>query len=339
LSSNNKKRVFSGVQPTGSLHLGNYLGAIKNFVNLQNDFDCLYCIVDLHAITVWQNPEDLRANILDVASAYLACGIDPTKSTIFVQSAVPYHAELSWIFNCISRVGWLNRMTQFKEKAGKNKEKVSSGLYTYPNLMAADILLYLADLVPVGDDQKQHLELTRDIAQKFNNDYSKFGGKDFFPIPEPLILEESSRVMSLRDGTKKMSKSETSSMTRIELRDENDLIIKKISKAKTDQFPIPESIGELDNRPEVKNLLNIFSSLGEEPILNILNNYSGKQFSDFKNDLSDLLINRLSPIRQELIKIDNDEGFLREVLNDGAIKAKEKSEKNIKEIKKIIGLG
>ncbi|MFL2824259.1 MAG: tryptophan--tRNA ligase [Alphaproteobacteria bacterium] len=339
MSSNNKKRVFSGVQPTGSLHLGNYLGAIKNFVNLQNDFDCLYCIVDLHAITVWQNPEDLRANILDVASAYLACGIDPTKSTIFVQSAVPYHAELSWIFNCISRVGWLNRMTQFKEKAGKNKEKVSSGLYTYPNLMAADILLYLADLVPVGDDQKQHLELTRDIAQKFNNDYSKFGGKDFFPIPEPLILEESSRVMSLRDGTKKMSKSETSSMTRIELRDENDLIIKKISKAKTDQFPIPESIGELDNRPEVKNLLNIFSSLGEEPILNILNNYSGKQFSDLKNDLSDLLINRLSPIRQELIKIDNDEGFLREVLNDGAIKAKEKSEKNIKEIKKIIGLG
>ena len=339
MSSNNKKRVFSGVQPTGSLHLGNYLGAIKNFVNLQNDFDCLYCIVDLHAITVWQNPEDLRANILDVASAYLACGIDPTKSTIFVQSAVPYHAELSWIFNCISRVGWLNRMTQFKEKAGKNKEKVSSGLYTYPNLMAADILLYLADLVPVGDDQKQHLELTRDIAQKFNNDYSEFGGKDFFPIPEPLILEESSRVMSLRDGTKKMSKSETSSMTRIELRDENDLIIKKISKAKTDQFPIPESIGELDNRPEVKNLLNIFSSLSEEPILNILNNYSGKQFSDLKNDLSDLLINRLSPIRQELIKIDNDEGFLREVLNDGAIKAKEKSEKNIKEIKKIIGLG
>ena len=339
MSSNNKKRVFSGVQPTGSLHLGNYLGAIKNFVNLQNDFDCLYCIVDLHAITVWQNPEDLRANILDVASAYLACGIDPTKSTIFVQSAVPYHAELSWIFNCISRVGWLNRMTQFKEKAGKNKEKVSSGLYTYPNLMAADILLYLADLVPVGDDQKQHLELTRDIAQKFNNDYSEFGGKDFFPIPEPLIFEESSRVMSLRDGTKKMSKSETSSMTRIELRDENDLIIKKISKAKTDQFPIPESIGELDNRPEVKNLLNIFSSLGEEPILNILNNYSGKQFSDLKNDLSDLLINRLSPIRQELIKIDNDEGFLREILNDGTIKAREKSEKNIKEIKKIIGLG
>ena len=339
MSSNNKKRVFSGVQPTGSLHLGNYLGAIKNFVNLQNDFDCLYCIVDLHAITVWQNPEDLRANILDVASAYLACGIDPRKSTIFVQSSVPYHAELSWIFNCISRVGWLNRMTQFKEKAGKNKEKVSSGLYTYPNLMAADILLYLADLVPVGDDQKQHLELTRDIAQKFNNDYSEFGGKDFFPIHEPLILDESSRVMSLRDGTKKMSKSETSSMTRIELKDENDLIIKKISKAKTDAFPIPESIDELGNRPEVKNLLNIFSSLSEVPVLNILNNYAGKQFSDFKKDLSDLLIARLEPIRNELIRIEGDNGYLRDVLEDGAIRANEKSERNIKEIRKIIGLG
>ena len=195
MSFNKKQRVFSGVQPTGSLHLGNYLGAIKNFVNLQNDYDSLYCIVDLHAITVWQNPKALRSNILDVASSYLACGIDPKKSTIFVQSSVPQHAELAWIFNCISRIGWLNRMTQFKEKAGKNREKVSSGLYTYPNLMAADILLYLADLVPVGDDQKQHLELTRDIAQKFNNDYSDFGGSNFFPIPEPLILSESSRVM------------------------------------------------------------------------------------------------------------------------------------------------
>ena len=230
-------------------------------------------------------------------------------------------------------------MTQFKEKAGKNKEKVSAGLYIYPNLMAADILLYLSDLVPVGDDQKQHLELTRDIAQKFNNDYSEFGGKDFFPIPEPLILDESSRVMSLRDGTKKMSKSETSSMTRIELKDENDLIIKKISKAKTDAFPIPESIDELGNRPEVKNLLNIFSSLSEVPILNILNNYAGKQFSDFKKDLSDLLIARLEPIRNELIRIEGDNGYLRDVLEDGAIRANEKSERNIKEIRKIIGLG
>ncbi|OUV43450.1 MAG: tryptophan--tRNA ligase [Candidatus Marinimicrobia bacterium TMED108] len=335
------KKIFSGVQPTGNLHLGNYLGAIKNFVNLNEDEknSCIFCVVDLHAITVNQDPKKLRDNTRETVATFLASGINSKKSIIFNQSQVSAHSEAAWILSCTARMGWLNRMTQFKEKAGKNKEKVSSGLYTYPNLMAADILLYLADLVPVGDDQKQHLELTRDIAQKFNNDYSEFGGKDFFPIPEPLIFEESSRVMSLRDGTKKMSKSETSSMTRIELRDENDLIIKKISKAKTDPFPIPESIGELDNRPEVKNLLNIFSSLGEEPILNILNNYSGKQFSDLKNDLSDLLINRLSPIRQELIKIDNDEGFLREVLNDGAIKAKEKSEKNIKEIKKIIGLG
>ena len=246
MTSNNKKKVFSGVQPTGALHLGNYLGAMKNFVNLQTDYDSLYCIVDLHAITVWQNPKELKDNILEVASAYLACGIDPKNSTIFVQSSVPQHAELAWIFNCISRIGWLNRMTQFKEKAGKNRENVSSGLYTYPNLMAADILLYQADLVPVGDDQKQHLELTRDIAQKFNNDYSDFGGDNFFSIPEPLILSGSARIMSLRDGSKKMSKSDSSSMTRIELKDDNDLIVKKISKAKTDPLPMPGSLEELD---------------------------------------------------------------------------------------------
>ena len=339
MSFNKKQRVFSGVQPTGSLHLGNYLGAIKNFVNLQNDYDSLYCIVDLHAITVWQNPKALRSNILDVASSYLACGIDPKKSTIFVQSSVPQHAELAWIFNCISRIGWLNRMTQFKEKAGKNREKVSSGLYTYPNLMAADILLYLADLVPVGDDQKQHLELTRDIAQKFNNDYSDFGGSNFFPIPEPLILSESSRVMSLRDGTKKMSKSETSSMTRIELKDDNDLIIKKISKAKTDALPIPSSIKELDDRPEVKNLINIFSSISEISISEVLNKYDGKQFSSFKKDLCDLLITRFEPIRNELTRIESDHGYLRKVLNDGSLRAIEKSEKNIKKIREIVGLG
>ena len=339
MSFNKKQRVFSGVQPTGSLHLGNYLGAIKNFVNLQNDCDCLYCIVDLHAITVWQNPNALRSNILDVASSYLACGIDPKKSTIFVQSSVPQHAELAWIFNCISRIGWLNRMTQFKEKAGKNREKVSSGLYTYPNLMAADILLYLADLVPVGDDQKQHLELTRDIAQKFNNDYSDFGGSNFFPIPEPLILSESSRVMSLRDGTKKMSKSETSSMTRIELKDDNDLIIKKISKAKTDALPIPSSIKELDDRPEVKNLINIFSSISEISISEVLNKYDGKQFSSFKKDLCDLLITRFEPIRNELTRIESDHSYLRKVLNDGSLRAIEKSEKTIKQIREIVGLG
>ena len=254
-----KKIVFSGVQPTGALHLGNYLGAIKNFVDLQEDHDCLYCIVDLHAVTVWQNPNDLKSNILDVASIYLASGIDPKKSTIFVQSTVPYHSELSWILNCVTRIGWLNRMTQFKEKAGKNRENVSSGLYTYPNLMAADILLYFSDLVPVGDDQKQHLELTRDIAQKFNNDYSDFGGKDFFPIPNPIIMDESSRVMSLRDGTKKMSKSDPSAMSRIEFKDSNDLIVKKISKAKTDPLPIPNNVNDLETRPEVHNLISIFS--------------------------------------------------------------------------------
>ena len=339
MSLNKKQRVFSGVQPTGSLHLGNYLGAIKNFVNLQNDYDSLYCIVDLHAITVWQNPKALRSNILDVASSYLACGIDPKKSTIFVQSSVPQHAELAWIFNCISRIGWLNRMTQFKEKAGKNREKVSSGLYTYPNLMAADILLYLADLVPVGDDQKQHLELTRDIAQKFNNDYSDFGGSNFFPIPEPLILSESSRVMSLRDGTKKMSKSETSSMTRIELKDDNDLIIKKISKAKTDALPIPSSIKELDDRPEVKNLISIFSSISEISISEVLNKYDGKNFSSFKKDLCDLLITRFEPIRNELTRIESDHSYLRKVLNDGSLRAIEKSEKTIKQIREIVGLG
>jgi len=338
-TSAGKGRIFSGIQPTGNLHLGNYLGAIRNWVALQHDFESIYCVVDLHAITVHQDPTDLRKSTREVAASLIAAGISTDQSILFNQSCVPQHAELAWIFNCVTRLGWLNRMTQFKEKAGKNKEKVSAGLYIYPNLMAADILLYLADLVPVGDDQKQHLELTRDIAQKFNNDYSEFGGKDFFPIPEPLILDESSRVMSLRDGTKKMSKSETSSMTRIELKDENDLIIKKISKAKTDAFPIPESIDELGNRPEVKNLLNIFSSLSEVPVLNILNNYAGKQFSDFKKDLSDLLIARLEPIRNELIRIEGDNGYLRDVLEDGAIRANEKSERNIKEIRKIIGLG
>jgi tryptophanyl-tRNA synthetase len=339
LTSNNKKKVFSGVQPTGALHLGNYLGAMKSFVNLQTDYDSLYCIVDLHAITVWQNPKELKDNILEVASAYLACGIDPKNSTIFVQSSVPQHAELAWIFNCISRIGWLNRMTQFKEKAGKNRENVSSGLYTYPNLMAADILLYQADLVPVGDDQKQHLELTRDIAQKFNNDYSDFGGDNFFSIPEPLILSGSARIMSLRDGSKKMSKSDSSSMTRIELKDDNDLIVKKISKAKTDPLPMPGSLEELDSRPEVRNLLNIFSSLKEETVSETINEFNGKQFSDFKKNLSDLLISKLEPIRLELLKIEADKSYIRDVLSNGSYKAIEKSEKTIKEIKNIIGLG
>ena len=333
-----KKVVFSGVQPTGALHLGNYLGAIKNFVRLQEEHDCLYCIVDLHAITVWQNPDDLKSNILDVASIYLAAGINPEKSSIFVQSTVPYHAELAWILNCITRIGWLNRMTQFKEKAGKNRENVSSGLYTYPNLMAADILLYLSDLVPVGDDQKQHLELTRDIAQKFNNDYSDFGGIDFFPIPDPLILDGTSRVMSLRDGTKKMSKSDPSVMSRIEFKDSNDLIVKKISKAKTDPLPIPIEISELKKRPEVKNLLLIFSSLSNLELTDVLNDYSGKQFSQFKKDLSDLIISNIEPIREELNRLDNDQKFLKEILKKGTDEAIKRSSINMKKIRNIVGL-
>ena len=333
-----KKVVFSGVQPTGALHLGNYLGAIKNFVRLQEEHDCLYCIVDLHAITVWQNPDDLKSNILDVASIYLAAGINPEKSSIFVQSTVPYHTELAWILNCITRIGWLNRMTQFKEKAGKNRENVSSGLYTYPNLMAADILLYLSDLVPVGDDQKQHLELTRDIAQKFNNDYSDFGGIDFFPIPDPLILDGTSRVMSLRDGTKKMSKSDPSVMSRIEFKDSNDLIVKKISKAKTDPLPIPIEISELKKRPEVKNLLLIFSSLSNLELTDVLNDYSGKQFSQFKKDLSDLIISNIEPIREELNRLDNDQKFLKEILKKGTDEAIKRSSINMKKIRNIVGL-
>ena len=333
-----KKVVFSGVQPTGALHLGNYLGAIKNFVRLQEEHDCLYCIVDLHAITVWQNPDDLKSNILDVASVYLAAGINPEKSSIFVQSTVPYHAELAWILNCITRIGWLNRMTQFKEKAGKNRENVSSGLYTYPNLMAADILLYLSDLVPVGDDQKQHLELTRDIAQKFNNDYSGFGGIDFFPIPEPLILDGTSRVMSLRDGRKKMSKSDPSVMSRIEFKDSNDLIVKKISKAKTDPLPIPIDISELKKRPEVNNLLLIFSSLSNLKLTDVLNDYSGKQFSQFKKDLSDLIISNIEPIRKELNRLDNDQKFLKEILKKGTDEAIKRSSINMKKIRNIVGL-
>jgi len=339
LQDKKKKVVFSGVQPTGSLHLGNYLGAIKNFVGLQDDHDCLYCIVDLHAITVWQNPNDLKSNILDVASVYLAAGIDPKKSVIFVQSTVPHHAELAWILNCITRIGWLNRMTQFKEKAGKNRENVSSGLYTYPNLMAADILLYFSDLVPVGDDQKQHLELTRDIAQKFNNDYSNFGGADFFPIPDPLIIDESSRVMSLRDGKKKMSKSDPSAMSRIEFKDDNDLIIKKISKAKTDPLPLPSNINDLEKRPEVNNLLSIFSSLSGSKLIDVLNDYSGKQFSQFKKDLSDLLIANIEPIREELTRLDNDQVFLKEILEKGTNEAMKRSNISMKKIRDIVGLG
>ena len=334
-----KERVFSGVQPSGSLHIGNYLGAIKNFVEVQNDFDSIFCIVDLHAITVWQDPEILSENIIEVAAAYIASGIDPDKATIFVQSQIPAHAELAWILNCISRIGWLNRMTQFKEKAGKNREKASVGLYVYPNLMASDILLYHANLVPVGDDQKQHLEITRDIAQKFNNDFGKVNENEFFPLPEPMILPVASRVMSLRDGVKKMSKSDSSEMTRIEFSDENDLIMKKITKAKTDPLPMPSVIEELNERPEINNLINIYSAFSGEKIEEVIDKFEGKNLSEFKNDLCDIVINEMEPIRLRFKELKNEKTYLKKILHDGMLKAKEKSDPIINEVKSIVGLG
>ena len=339
MSDQSKDRVFSGVQPSGSLHIGNYLGAIKNFVNLQNDYDSIFCIVDLHAITVWQDPKLLHENILDVAAAYISAGIDPKKATIFVQSQIPSHAELAWILNCVSRIGWLNRMTQFKEKAGKNRENVSVGLYVYPNLMASDILLYHSNLVPVGDDQKQHLEITRDIAQKFNNDFKNNGGENFFPLPEPMILPVASRVMSLRDGLKKMSKSDSSEMTRIEISDDNDLINKKITKAKTDSLPMPSNINELEQRPELNNLINIYSSFSGTNISVVVNEFDGKKLSDFKSDLSNIIINEMEPIRDKFFELKNNKDYLNKILNEGMIKAKEKSDPVIKEVKSIVGLG
>ena len=280
-----KKLVFSGVQPTGNLHLGNYLGALKNFVALQKEMNCIYCVVDLHAITTFQSPNNLRQNVLETVASFIATGLNPNKSIIFNQSSVSGHAELAWILNCVSRIGWLNRMTQFKDKAGSDKEKASVGLYIYPNLMAADILLYKATHVPVGADQKQHLELSRDIAQKFNND---FNCKDFFPLPEPLIPKNVSRVMSLRDGTKKMSKSEESDYSRINLRDSADEIIKKIKKAKSDTEQIPDNPKSLEEKPEALNLINIYSEISKDNLENVLREMSGKEYSYLKTKLAEL---------------------------------------------------
>ena len=309
-----KELVFSGVQPTGNLHLGNYLGALKNFVSLQKSKNCLYCVVDLHAITTFQNPKDLNSNILETTAGFLASGLDSDKSIIFNQSSVSGHAELAWILNCICRVGWLNRMTQFKDKAGKDKEKASVGLYIYPNLMAADILLYKATHVPVGADQKQHLELSRDIAQKFNNDFNK---KDFFPLPEPLIQKNISRVMSLRDGTKKMSKSEESDYSRINLKDSSDEIVKKIKKAKTDAEPISENIQDYENRPEAYNLLSIYSDLSDQKIETTINEFVGKDFSSLKIKLSEKLVETISPIGKNIAKLMKDKKHLEDVLKKG----------------------
>ncbi len=330
------KKIFSGVQPTGNLHLGNYLGAIKNFVELNNDQEneCIFCVVDLHAITVSQDPKKLRDNIYETVATFLASGIDSKKSIIFNQSRVSAHSEAAWILSCVARMGWLNRMTQFKEKAGKDKEKASIGLYSYPVLMAADILLYDATHVPVGDDQKQHLELCRDIAQKFNNDFNR---NDFFKIPEPLIQKQFSRIMSLKDGLKKMSKSELSNLSRINLTDGKDEIINKIKKAKTDPLPMPSTIEELQKRPEAKNLIGIYSSLSGLTLEKIINEFSGENFSKFKERLSQVVVDKIIPISAEIKKLLNDKRYLEEILNEGSKKASNIASKKIKEIHEIVG--
>ena len=330
------KKIFSGVQPSGNLHLGNYIGAIKNFVDLQNQKgnQCVYCVVDLHAITLRQDPKILKENIRETTAAFLASGIDPKKSIIFNQSLVPAHAEGSWILGCVARMGWLNRMTQFKEKAGQDKEKASVGLYIYPILMTADILLYDATHVPVGEDQKQHLELSRDIAQKFNTD---FNAPNFLQVPEPLIQKNFSRIMSLKDGTKKMSKSDPSDQSRVNLTDTKEQILNKIKKAKTDTSPMPDEIGELEKRPEVENLLGIYSSLNNQNIEKSINEFSGKNFSDFKTILADVVAENISPISKEIIRFLQNKDYIDKILKEGSEKADKQASKKIKEIKKIIG--
>ena len=330
------KKIFSGVQPTGNLHLGNYLGAIKNFVELNRDDknDCIFCVVDLHAITLKQDPKELRKNIFETVATFIASGIDPKKSIIFNQSRVSAHSETAWILSCTAKMGWLNRMTQFKEKAGNDKEKASIGLYSYPILMAADILLYDTTHVPVGDDQKQHLELCRDIAKKFNNDFEI---NEFFKIPTPLIQKEFSRIMSLKDGSKKMSKSELSDLGRINLNDNKDQIINKIKKAKTDTLPFPSSIEELNQRPEAKNLLGIYCSLTNTNLENSIKNFSGKNFSEFKESLTEALIEKIYPISREIKKLTNDKTYIDKILNNGYEKANEIASKKLKKIQEILG--
>ncbi|MCW5682492.1 MAG: tryptophan--tRNA ligase [Xanthobacteraceae bacterium] len=335
-------RVFSGVQPTGNLHLGNYLGAIKRFVELQDKHDCIYCVVDLHAITVWQEPEELTRNIREVTAAFLACGIDPKKHIVFNQSQVAAHAELAWIFNCVARLGWLNRMTQFKEKAGKDRENASVGLYAYPALMAADILVYRATHVPVGEDQKQHLELCRDIAQKFNNDFSariaSLGfGDAFFPMTEPLISGPATRVMSLRDGAKKMSKSDASDNSRINLTDDADAIAQKLRKAKTDPHPLPSDVKELEARPEADNLVGIYSALADKTPEDVLKEFGGAQFSKFKEALTELAVAKLGPIGAEMKKLTADPAYIDGVLADGSARARTVAAETMKGVRSILG--
>src|ERR687893_919725 len=338
-----KERVFSGVQPTGNLHLGNYLGAITRFAALQNTYDCIYCVVDLHAITTPQDPKELREQIREVTVAFIASGIDPKKHIVFNQSQVPEHAELAWIFNCVARIGWLNRMTQFKEKAGKDRENASVGLYAYPTLMAADILVYRATHVPVGEDQKQHLELSRDIAQKFNNDWAasigEHGfGEAFFPLPEPLIQGPATRVMSLRDGSKKMSKSDPSDYSRINLTDDADTIAQKVRKAKTDPEPLPEDERGLETRPEADNLVGIYAALAETAKTDVLRQFGGAQFSTFKGALVDLAVDKLGPIGAEMKRLSADPGHIDAILVDGAERARVMARETMDAVKDVVGL-
>ena len=329
----NKKLIFSGVQPTGEIHIGNYLGAISQFVDNQDNYESIYSIVDLHAITVWQDPKIIQSQIHHVLSVFIAAGLNYEKNIIFNQSSVPQHAELAWLLGCTARIGWLNRMTQFKDKAGKNRENASVGLYTYPVLMAADILLYKATHVPVGDDQKQHLELARDIAHKFNVDYEI----DFFPLPEP-VMNKNTRIMSLRDGTKKMSKSDTSSYSRILMTDNNDDIKTKIKKSKTDSMKMPGIDSALDERPEISNLLNIFSAASGESKEDVIKKFAEREISEFKSDLTDVLINLIEPMSSEIKRLIADKSFLNEVLKKGSDRAKSLSTVTISELHKLMGL-
>ena len=338
-----KERVFSGVQPTGNLHLGNYLGAIVKFVELQDRYDCIYCVVDLHAITVWQDPIELPRATREVTAAFIACGIDPRRNIVFNQSQVAEHAELAWVFNCVARLGWLNRMTQFKEKAGKDRENASVGLYAYPDLMAADILVYRATHVPVGEDQKQHLELARDIAQKFNNDFAASiatngFGDAFFPLPEPLIQGPATRVMSLRDGAKKMSKSDASDYSRINLTDDADAIAQKIRKAKTDPEPLPSEEKGLDNRPEADNLVGIYTALAGSTRAQVLREFGGAQFSTFKSALVDVAVARLAPIGSELKRLMQDQAYIDSVLAEGSQRARAIAAETMSSVKDVVGL-
>jgi tryptophanyl-tRNA synthetase len=337
MSDAHKPLVFSGMQPTNTLHLGNYLGALKNWVKLQDKMPCIYCVVDMHAITAdagYAKPGELAQAIREVTAAYIAAGVDPGRSILFNQSRVPAHAELAWVFNCVARLGWMDRMTQFKEKSGKHKERASVGLYTYPVLMASDILVYKATHVPVGEDQKQHLELTRDGAQKFNND---FNAPDFFPLPEPVITGAGTRVMSLRDGSRKMSKSDESDFSRINLTDDADAIAQKIRKARTDPAPLPETEKGLEGRPEAENLINIYAALADEPRAQVIARFAGQQFSGFKHDLAELAVAKLTPLAGEMRRLLADPAEIDRLLADGAARASAIAEPILKDVKKLVG--